>query len=806
MQLISLHLQNFRQHQQTDLQFEPGLTAIIGPNGSGKTSLLEAIAWALYGARAIRGKVEDLRYAGATGRAPVEAVLEFRLGSHMYRILRRTDTAELRLDGGSAAYAGTTAVNDAVRKLLGMDLRMFYASFFTGQKELAFMANLEGPARAIAIGRMLGYDRLTKVRDRANRQKLDLKAQAEGLERGLPDGDMLRQRKQQAQADLRAATQASRTQAAAVEAARRAHADLAPQAEESRERAARHEALVRAAERARHDLGWHQARLQQLDAELERLDQSAQELSGLQEQVAGLADLELEFRELNRLRPYETRRVSLSRDITCLEDELEQARQRLDELDAPEKELDTLRRQIRTCLDQMEELDRRIQFQRDDWVGRREAGKAQWSAVMERRKELLEHRQTIEQAGREGKCPTCERPLQNELPVVLKGFDEQIRELDVRRAELKALASSLRQEPAELLKLQDERRALEAEVAPLRDSATRLECDVQERVALVRACEAKQQQLDRKRRELAQLPVGFDEARFTRLQEELGSLRPLAGQVRTLCDLLKRLPLARQERAAEETSIREQQEALRQSEEERKQLAFDESTHLELLRRLDQAERAVNEATLAAVQAEAALTAAQTAYDAAVADEKAYKEKAAELTRLRKEHRYAETLASRFEALRTLLNSRIRPELEQAASDMLSNLTEGRYTQLRVDEQYGYTLLDDNEPKPVISGGEEDVVSLALRLAISEMIADRAGQPLSLLVLDEIFGSLDVGRRENVMGLLNNLRERFEQIILISHIESIHDAVDQALWVAFDPREKVSRVLEANPTEELTLE
>ena len=43
----------------------------------------------------------------------------------------------------------------------------------------------------------------------------------------------------------------------------------------------------------------------------------------------------------------------------------------------------------------------------------------------------------------------------------------------------------------------------------------------------------------------------------------------------------------------------------------------------------------------------------------------------------------------------------------------------------------------------MISGGEEDVANLALRLAISQMIAERAGQPLSLLVLDEIFGSLD---------------------------------------------------------------
>ncbi len=66
---------------------------------------------------------------------------------------------------------------------------------------------------------------------------------------------------------------------------------------------------------------------------------------------------------------------------------------------------------------------------------------------------------------------------------------------------------------------------------------------------------------------------------------------------------------------------------------------------------------------------------------------------------------------------------------------------------MELDEDYMVTLLDGGEAKPVISGGEEDIANLALRLAISQMIADRAGQPLSLLVLDEIFGSLDEERR-----------------------------------------------------------
>ena len=61
--------------------------------------------------------------------------------------------------------------------------------------------------------------------------------------------------------------------------------------------------------------------------------------------------------------------------------------------------------------------------------------------------------------------------------------------------------------------------------------------------------------------------------------------------------------------------------------------------------------------------------------------------------------------------------------------------------------QYNIIVLEDGVPKPVISGGEEDLANLVLRLAISQMIAERAGQAFSLLVLDEVFGSLDETRR-----------------------------------------------------------
>ena len=128
-----------------------------------------------------------------------------------------------------------------------------------------------------------------------------------------------------------------------------------------------------------------------------------------------------------------------------------------------------------------------------------------------------------------------------------------------------------------------------------------------------------------------------------------------------------------------------------------------------------------------------------------------------------------------YSDLRTDLNFAMRPELSELASAFLTELTDARYTELELDDKYRIVVLEDGVPKPVISGGEEDLANLVLRLAISQMIAERAGQPFSLLVLDEVFGSLDDTRRQNVVALLRGLQDRFEQVILITHIDDVRD-------------------------------
>jgi exonuclease SbcC len=79
------------------------------------------------------------------------------------------------------------------------------------------------------------------------------------------------------------------------------------------------------------------------------------------------------------------------------------------------------------------------------------------------------------------------------------------------------------------------------------------------------------------------------------------------------------------------------------------------------------------------------------------------------------------------------------------------------------------------------------------------MIAERAGQSFSLLILDEVFGSLDESRRQNVVELLRGLQDRFEQVILITHIEQVREGLDRVISVRYDEETGTSVVTQSEP-------
>ena len=160
--------------------------------------------------------------------------------------------------------------------------------------------------------------------------------------------------------------------------------------------------------------------------------------------------------------------------------------------------------------------------------------------------------------------------------------------------------------------------------------------------------------------------------------------------------------------------------------------------------------------------------------------EKKYQDKKAEAEILA-------TLESIMGDFRKHLISRIRPALSSMSSELLGILTEGRYNEIELNEDYEISIRDAGEMHKLdrFSGGEMDLANLCLRLAISEIIASRYGtNNFDMIVLDEIFGSQDAHRKRALLTTLNGLSNRFKQIFLITHVEDVKELMGNVIQVS----------------------
>jgi len=126
---------------------------------------------------------------------------------------------------------------------------------------------------------------------------------------------------------------------------------------------------------------------------------------------------------------------------------------------------------------------------------------------------------------------------------------------------------------------------------------------------------------------------------------------------------------------------------------------------------------------------------------------------------------------------------RFRPGVETYMGEILPSLTSGRYKAVLLDEDFGVQVFDpeagEYRPKDVFSGGTEDQFLLAMRLAFAlALLPEVKGATSQFLWLDEPLGSSDEIRRSGIVEYLSvNLSRLFSQIFIVSHVGGLEEQV-----------------------------
>jgi exonuclease SbcC len=188
----------------------------------------------------------------------------------------------------------------------------------------------------------------------------------------------------------------------------------------------------------------------------------------------------------------------------------------------------------------------------------------------------------------------------------------------------------------------------------------------------------------------------------------------------------------------------------------------------------------------------------------------------AQRKQIRQERQEVQLLVKRLKLLeeacgrngvQALLIEHAIPDIEDRANELLTRLTGGEMQvrfqtqkQLKSRDALAETLdiqISDRSgerPYENFSGGEQFRVNFAIRLALSQILAKRAGARLQTLVIDEGFGSQDPNGRQRLVESIHAIQDDFARILVITHIDELRDAFPTRIEVEKRPTGSVISV------------
>ncbi|WP_297826570.1 SMC family ATPase [uncultured Methanobrevibacter sp.] len=167
MIFTKLTLNNFKSHENTVIKFNKGISVIVGENGAGKSTILEAISFALFKQHTAK-KIDDLVRNNANS---MYVELEFISNGREYRIIRSKKSMlkssiykKTSKDGGYVHICtGDKEVANEIRQILDIDSDLFLNAIYVRQGEIADLIDKTSAEKKNLIAKLLGIDSLEKA-------------------------------------------------------------------------------------------------------------------------------------------------------------------------------------------------------------------------------------------------------------------------------------------------------------------------------------------------------------------------------------------------------------------------------------------------------------------------------------------------------------------------------------------------------------------------------------------------------------------------------------------------------------------
>lgn len=284
--------------------------------------------------------------------------------------------------------------------------------------------------------------------------------------------------------------------------------------------------------------------------------------------------------------------------------------------------------------------------------------------------------------------------------------------------------------------------------------------------------------------------IGYDEERHRKLSRKIEELRNAPLEKAKLEEAEKKIDFLRDGLFELKESYQQKEINLKDLEKKREKVKIELKELPSLKEKLVQEEQMLNSEQTLKDKILEERGGYQSKFDQCLKLGKEKKEIGKELEKNKKEQNIYQKLIVAFgkNGIQALIIENVLPEIEEEANDLLAKLTNNS-TQISIEslrdlksggikETLDIKISDELgfRDYELYSGGEAFRIDFSLRIALSKLLTRRAGTKLRTLVMDEGFGTQDEEGIDNLVQAIQSISEDFDKILIITHLESLKDA------------------------------